>query len=33
VPARYEVLEAEATVVREVFRRYGEEGWAIGARP
>jgi len=30
-PARYEVLEAEAAVVREVFRRYGEEGWTIGA--
>ncbi|MBI4560525.1 MAG: recombinase family protein [Candidatus Rokubacteria bacterium] len=30
VPAHYEVLEAEAAMVREVFRRYGEEGWAIG---
>ncbi len=29
-PARYEVLEAEAAVVREVFRRYSEDGSAIG---
>jgi site-specific DNA recombinase len=30
-PARYEILEAEAAVVREVFRRYVEDGWPIGA--
>jgi site-specific DNA recombinase len=29
--ARYEVLEPEAAVVREVFRRYTEEAWPIGA--
>ena len=30
-PARYEVLESEALVVREVFRRYTEEMSSIGA--
>ncbi len=29
--ARYEVLEPEATVVREVFRRYTEEAASLGA--
>ena len=29
--ARYEILEAEAAVVREVFRRYVEEAWTIRA--
>src|SRR5437660_5443401 len=29
--ARYEVLESEAAVVREVFRRYTEEALPIGA--
>lgn len=30
-PARYEVLESEALVVREVFRRYTEEWTSLGA--
>jgi site-specific DNA recombinase len=30
-PARYEILEPEATVVREVFHRYTEEASPIGA--
>ena len=30
-PARYEILEPEAAVVREVFRRYTEEASSIGA--
>ena len=30
-PARYEILEVEAAVVREVFRRYVEDGWPICA--
>jgi len=30
-PARYEVVEAEAVVVREVFRRYTEESESLGA--
>jgi site-specific DNA recombinase len=30
-PARYEILELEAAVVREVFRRYVEEGWTMRA--
>ncbi len=30
-PARYEVLESEALVVREVFRRYTEEWHSLGA--
>ena len=29
--AYYEVVEAEAEVVRQVFDRYTEEGWSIGA--
>jgi site-specific DNA recombinase len=29
--ARYEILEPEAALVREVFRRYTEEVWPIGA--
>lgn len=29
-PARYEVIEAEAAVVREVFRRYTEEHASLG---
>ena len=29
--AYYEVLEAEATVVRQVFARYTEQGWSINA--
>jgi site-specific DNA recombinase len=29
--ARYEILEPEAAVVREVFRRYTEDTWSIGA--
>jgi site-specific DNA recombinase len=29
-PARYEVSEAEAAVVREVFRRYTDEGSSLG---
>jgi site-specific DNA recombinase len=29
--ARYEVFDAEAAVVREVFRRYTEEGHSLGA--
>jgi site-specific DNA recombinase len=29
--ARYEILEPEAAVVRDVFRRYTEEAWSIGA--
>jgi site-specific DNA recombinase len=28
-PARYELVEPEAAVVREVFRRYGEEGVSL----
>ena len=30
-PARYEVVEAEAVVVREVFRRYTEEWSSLGS--
>jgi site-specific DNA recombinase len=30
VPARYEILESEAAVVREVFRRYTDEGDSLG---
>jgi site-specific DNA recombinase len=29
--ARYEVLEPEAAVVRDVFRHYAEDAWSIGA--
>jgi site-specific DNA recombinase len=29
--ARYEILEPEAAIVREVFRRYSEEAWSMGA--
>src|SRR5262245_39258058 len=31
MPARYEVVESEAAVVREVFRRYTEAGDSLGA--
>jgi len=31
LPARYEVVEREADVVREVFRRYAEEWHSLGA--
>jgi len=31
LPARYEVVESEADVVREVFRRYTDEGESLGA--
>jgi site-specific DNA recombinase len=30
-PARYEIVESEAAVVREVFRRYTDEGDSLGA--
>ena len=29
-PARYDLIEAEAQVVREVYRLYTQEGWSIG---
>jgi site-specific DNA recombinase len=29
-PARYDLIEAEVQVVREIYRLYTEEGWSIG---